>query len=75
LACSRVGTRHALCDTNAVRWNVAIKRVLTRSLDLCRRSMQLLRACMHPNTKFSRKTKFSDTKFSMFLLQSAVLEY
>ena len=38
LACSRVGSRHALCDTNAVRWNVAIKRVLTRSLDLCRRS-------------------------------------
>ena len=33
LACSRVGSRHALCDTNAVRWNVAIKRVLTRSLD------------------------------------------
>ena len=26
----------------------------------------------NPNTKFSRRTKFSDTKFSMFLLQSAV---
>ena len=47
LACSRVGTRHALCDTNAVRWNVAIKRVLTRSLDLCRRSSCCVRACMH----------------------------
>ena len=47
LACSRVGSRHALCDTNAVRWNVAIKRVLTRSLDLCVPPQQLLRACVH----------------------------
>jgi hypothetical protein len=53
LACSRVGSRHALCDTNAVRWNVAIKRVLTRSLDLCRRSscQACVRACtVHAST-------------------------
>ncbi len=34
LACSRVGTRHALCDTDTVRWNIAIKRVLTKSHDM-----------------------------------------
>ena len=34
LACNRVGTRHALCETNAVRWNLSIKRVLTRCLRL-----------------------------------------
>jgi hypothetical protein len=50
LACSRVGTRHALCDTNAVRWNVAIKRVLTRSLDLAVPPQQLLHACVRACT-------------------------
>jgi hypothetical protein len=34
LACSRVGTRTSSRETHAVRWNLAIKRVLTRSLDL-----------------------------------------
>jgi hypothetical protein len=46
LACSRVGSCHALCETNAVRWNLTIKRVLTRSLrpvtyNCC------MRACLH----------------------------
>jgi hypothetical protein len=68
LACSRVGTRHALCDTNAVRWNVAIKRVLTRSLDLCRRSSCCVRACMHPNTKFTSSTAVGRQSFQILNL-------
>jgi hypothetical protein len=44
LACSRVGSRHALCETNAVRWNLVIKRVLARSVDLCR-TAACVRAC------------------------------
>jgi hypothetical protein len=44
-ACSRVGSRHALCETNAVRRCLIIKRVLTRSLrPSC--DVQLLRACV-----------------------------
>ena len=45
LACSRVGRRHAPCETNAVRQRLAIKRVLTRSLGPG--DVQLLRACLH----------------------------
>ena len=34
LACSRVGTRSSSRETNAVRWNLIINMVLTRSLDV-----------------------------------------
>ena len=34
LACNRVGSRTSSRETNAVRWNLAIKSVLTRSLDM-----------------------------------------
>ena len=45
LACSRVGSRHALCETNAVRQRLTIKRVLTRSLGPWRTTAACVRAC------------------------------
>ena len=44
LACSRVGSRHALCEINAVQQRLTIKRVLSRSL----RPLKSSAASMHP---------------------------
>ena len=44
LAYSRVGSRHALCETNVLRWNLIIKRVLTRGVSTC--NVLLRRACV-----------------------------
>ena len=46
LACSRVGSRHALCETNAVRRRLIIKRLIRSLGPLTYNQTACVRACM-----------------------------